>query len=165
MAIARKKLNNLKEKQLVAAFLQNIAAGFVTQKAAEKAGFTTPQRDIARMYHNPEFAVAVSKAIRHRVATTLAPQAMKVAEKLMNDANVSPRVRWDIAKTMLQAGAGVVAPKAQELEDAPKDIGQMSGDDILRLREQLQAEQARRMDSAKLIEHTPQNAETLSFLD
>lgn len=163
--MARNKLTNLKENQLVAAFLQNIAAGMVTQNAAEKAGFTAPQRDIAKMMHNPEFAINVGKAIRHRVATTLAPQAMKVAEKLLNDKNVSARVRWDIAKTMLAAGAAVIPPKAQELDDTPKDIGQMSGNDIMRLREELQAEQLRRMDGAKLIEHTPEPAQSLDFLD
>ena len=172
MSVGRKNLNNMKQNQLVAAFLQNISAGYVTSVAAEKAGFATPRHDIARMFHNPEFAVDVGKAIRHRVATTLAPQAMKVAEKLMNDTNVSPRVRWDIAKTMLAAGAAVIPPKQQEMDNAPKEIGQMTGEDIMRLREQLQAEQARRMDGAKLIEHAPQvrendsqQEESLSFLD
>ncbi len=172
MAIAHNRLNNIKQNQLVAAFLQNIAAGMVAQKAAEKAGFTTPQRDIAKMMHSPEFAMNVSKAIRHRVATTLAPQAMKVAEKLLNDPNVSPRVRWDIAKTVLAAGAGMVAPKAQELDDAPKEISQMSGDDIVKLRESLQAEMVNRANSAKLIEHAhlgsandSQQAQELDFLD
>ena len=172
MAIAHNRLNNLKEKQLVAAFLQNIAAGMVTQKAAENAGFTTPQRDIARLMHSPEFAANVGKAIRHRVATTLAPQAMKVAEKLLNDSSVSPRVRWDIAKTMLAVGAGLVAPKPSEPDEAPKEISNMSGDDIMKLRESLQVEMANRMQGAKLIDHVhqgsandSQQAQALDFLD
>lgn len=165
MTVGRKNLNNIKQNQLVAAFLQNISAGYVTSVAAEKAGFSTPRHDIARMFHNPEFAIDVGKAIRHRVATTLAPQAMKVAETLMNDCNVSARVRWDIAKTMLQAGAGVIAPKAQELEEAPKEIGQMTGNEIMELRNAAQAEMLRRSEGAKLIEHQPETDETLSFLD
>lgn len=166
------KLKSMKQNQLVAAFLQNIAAGMVTSIAAEKAGFAAPRRDIAKLMHSPEFAADVGKAIRHRVATTLAPQAMKVAEKLMNDKNVSSRVRWDIAKMMLAAGAAVVAPKSGEIDDAPKEIGQMSGNDIMQLRERLQSEMSNRANGALLIEGThqvsandSQQTETLDFLD
>ena len=159
------RLTKIDKNQMVAAFLLNIAAGQRTNLAAKNAGFSAPKRDIARMMHSPEFAIYVSEAIRHRVKTSLAPEAMAVAEELLKNKDVSPRVRWDIAKTFLAVGAGLVAPKAADNEEAPKEISQMSGDDIMKLREQLQAEQSKRAEGAKLIEHTPETVETLSFLD
>lgn len=156
------RLTKINKNQMLDAFLANIALGYPTTKAARKAGFTTPERDIAGEMLNPDFIPRVSLAIRHRVATTLAPQAMALAESMLNDNEVSDRIRWDIAKTFLQAGAGVIAPKPSELEPPAKDISQMTGSDIMQLRQSLEAEITNRANGAKLIEHQPQ---PLDFLD
>jgi len=163
------RLQKIDKNQMVAAFLLNIAEGQRTNKAARNAGFSTPQRDIAKLMHSPEFSVSVSEAIRHRVKTTLAPEAMAVAEELLRDKATSARVRWDIAKTFLAVGAGLVAPKAGEPEAPPQDISQMTAQDIMSLRESLNREMEQRSSGAKLIEHQPANesqqAETYSHLD
>lgn len=146
------RLTKINNNQKVIGFLHYIAEGNTAYKAAEKAGFSTPRRDIARMMHSPELGQRVSEAVLHRCRTVLLPEAMAITEKLLTDKNTNARIRWDIAKILLATAGGIVAPKARDMEAAPQEISQMSGDDILRLRESLQSEMARRMDGAKLIE-------------
>lgn len=164
MALTRINKNNMLEN-----FFLAVAAGQGFVEAGKKAGFTHVERDLARELHNPDFLPAMANAIRHRLGGRLALKAMGVAEALLNDKQVSARVRWDVAKTILAAGAGFVPPKAKEMEAPPQDISQMTAQDIMSLRESLNREMEQRSSGAKLIEHQPANesqqAETYSHLD
>lgn len=162
-------LTKINKKQMLDNFFLAIAAGQGFVEAGKKAGFTNVERDVARELHNPEFLPAMANAIRHRLGSRLALKAMGVAEELLNNNKINPRIRWDIAKTILAAGAGFVAPKAKELDAPPQDISQMTAQDIMQLRESLNREMEQRSSGAKLIEHQPasdsQQPETYSYLD
>ncbi len=156
MALTRINKNNMLEN-----FALAISAGCGFVEAGKKAGFTRVERDVARELHNPDFLPAMTNAIRHRLGGRLAIEALGVAEAILRDKTASARVRWDVAKTILAAGAGFVPPKAADMAAPPTEISQMSGEDIMRLQEQLNAESARRADGAKLIEHAPQSYSNL----
>ncbi len=166
------QLTRINKNKMLDNFFLAVAAGRGFVEAGKKAGFSHVERDLARELHNPDFLPAMANAIRHRLGGRLAMKAMSVAEDILNDKQASARIRWDVAKTILAAGAGFVPPKAKEMEAPPKEISQMSGNDIVALRDSLQREMAQRMEGAKLIEHAPlvrdndsQQAESLAFLD
>lgn len=152
------RLQKIDKNQMITSFLQFIADGNRAYAAAEKAGFSSPRRDIAREMHSPELGQRVTEAVRHRVQTVLLPDAMAITEQMLNSKETSDRVRWDIAKTLLTNG--VVS--AKQLEKPPQDISDMTATDIMQLRQSLEVEIANRSNAAKLIEHQPQ---TLSYLD
>ena len=155
-------LRKIDKKQILADFLIAVSEGCAMMEAGKKAGVSHPEAFIARELHNPDFLPAMAVALRHRLGGALALKAMNVAEQMLNSKNTSPRIRWDIAKTILAAGAGFVPPKAKELEAPQKDISQMSGDDIMQLRRSLEAEMVNRANASLVIDHTPQ---PLDFLD
>lgn len=150
-------LTKINKNKMLENFFAAVAEGCNFHEAAKNAGFSHPERDVARELHNPDFLPAMANAIRHRLGGRLAMKAMGVAEELLNDKRTNPRIRWDIAKTLLAAGVGFVPPKAKEMDDAPRDIHQMTGDEIMRFREAASAEMLRRAEGAKLIEHQPQS--------
>lgn len=154
------RLTKINKNKMMENFFIAISAGQGFVEAGKKAGFADVERSVARELHNPEFLPAMSNAIRHRLGGRLAARALQVAESMLESKNTNPRIRWDIAKTILAAGAGFVPPKGKLLDEAPKDIGQMTASDIMQMRAQLEAEMANRAGNAKLIEHQP-----LDFLD
>jgi hypothetical protein len=149
-------LKKIDKNQMVTAFLQFIADGNRTYAAASKAGFSAPRRDIARQMHSPELGQRVTEAVQHRVRTVLLPEAMAITEEMLKSKTVSDRIRWDIAKTLLTNGA--ISNK--QLEKPPQDIGAMTADDIMKLRQTLEAEMNNRANNAKLID-----AQSLDYLD
>lgn len=161
MASHDRGLNKINKEQVLKRFLVAVSEGATMMTGGKKAGISHPESFIARELHNPDFLPAMAHALRHRLGGALSLKAMNLAESILDDKQASLRVRWDVAKTILAAGAGFVPPKAKEMDDAPKDIAQMSGEDIMRLREQLNAESIRRADGAKLIEHAPQSYSNL----
>jgi hypothetical protein len=145
------KPKKISDKQILDGFLANLIAGYSSEESAQKAG--TTERWLQKNIPREELKSRVSQAIQHRVATVLSPKALQLAEKMMEDKTVSARVRWDIMKTMLAAGAGVVAPKAEALEQAPKDFAAMTPQQLSELRDNLAREMVQRSDAAKVIEH------------
>lgn len=159
--VQKTRVANLSKKQLVGRFLQSIAEGQSFEQSGKSAGMANVEREIARELHNPEFLPAMTNALRHRLAGRLSVKAMNVTEQLLTDTQTSDRIRWDIAKTILAAGVGFIAPKARELEAPPQDISAMSASELLEFSERVSREMVIRSDSAKLIEHDPQSLDDL----
>jgi hypothetical protein len=153
-------LNKIDKNHALKQFLLAVSEGCTMMEGGKKAGFSHPETSIARELHNPDFLPAMSHALRHRLGGALALKAMNIAEELLTKKSTSPRIRWDIAKTILAAGAGFVPPKARETEAPPQDISNMSANDIMALRQTLEQEMANRSSNAKIID-----AEPLDFLD
>lgn len=157
-------LNKIDKNHALKQFLIAVSEGCTMMQGGEKAGFSNPEASIARELHNPDFLPAMTHALRHRLGGALALKAMNIAEELLTKKSTSPRIRWDIAKTILAAGAGFVPPKAREIDAPPQDISNMSANDIMALRQTLEKEMAARVDNAKLVEHEPE-AQAFDFLD
>ena len=144
------KPKKISDKQLLDAFLANLVSGYSVEESAQKA--RTTERWLQKNVPRDLLKSGVSQAIQHRVATVLSPKALQLAEKMMEDKTVSARVRWDIMKTMLAAGAGVIAPKAEALEQAPKDFAAMTPEQLSELRDGLAREIVNRSNAAKVID-------------
>lgn len=156
-----RNLTRISKNKMLDNFLLAIAAGSGFVEAGKKAGFGDVEATVAREVHNPEFLPAMSNVIRHRLGGRMAVQAMRVAEEFLNDKNTSARIRWDVAKTILAAGAGFIPPKARESEAPPQDISQMSAQELLEFSERVNLAMAAKADAAKLIQHEPQAFEDL----
>jgi len=159
--VQKTRVANLSKKQMVERFLQAIAEGQSFEQSGRSAGMANVETAIAREIHNPEFLPAMTMALRHRLAGRLSVKAMNVTEELLSDKQTSPRIRWDIAKTVLAAGVGFIAPKARELEAPPTDISTMNAQELLDFSERVNREMVLRADAAKLIEHDPQVLDSL----
>lgn len=156
--MSTKLVNKNNRKQMLDEFFYCISEGMGLEDAGKKAGFSNPNRDVARELHNPDFLPAMAEALRHRLGAHLAAKAMRLAEKLLDDKRTNVRVRWDVAKTILAAGAGFVPPKGKILEAPTQDIASMSANDIMTLRASLEREMGARADAAKTIDAAPLQA-------
>lgn len=138
------------------------------ERAAEAAGY---HADYGReLRKNPAIAAALHEMIQLDLKSELAPMAYRVAKTLLEDTNVSPRVRADVAFKILDR-AGHIVPTRKD--SAPqKALSEMSQAELLAFIERNQAEidkaEAELAGQAKDISHqarTVDDAKPLNFLD
>jgi len=140
-ALEARKLTDLQQR-----FVDRILEGNPVLRAAELAGVGSPHAHAYRLAALPEVQRAIAEGLSRRLITEGAPLAYSVLVKFARDETVSPRVRADSAKTLLDR-AGFVPPKASEPVDASrKDLTEMTPDE---LRAVIAAAEARLAQEAK----------------
>jgi phage terminase small subunit len=138
-----------RQSEFVAAFVESGDA----HQAALSAGYAaatarTAGTDILGVRH---IAQAVAVAVRERLVAS-APMALRVIEMLMNNDTISPKVRLDAAKALLDR-AGFVAPRPRnEAQTGDKALHEMSFDELREMAAKLEDEIAGR---AKEVSDSP----------
>jgi hypothetical protein len=128
----------------------NFVASFVesgdAHQAALKAGYApatarTAGTEILRL---PHVAQAVACAVAQRLAMS-APMALAVIEELSSNADISPKVRLDASKALLDR-AGFVPPRAasNEMGKLAPPLHEMSVEELKALASKLENELAER---------------------
>jgi hypothetical protein len=124
-ALAEQKLTDLQQR-----FVDMILEGNPVLRAAELAGIGSPRVHAYRFAALPHVQRAIAEGLTKRFMTEGAPLAYSVLVKFVGDEAVSPRVRVDAAKALLDR-AGFVPPKAADQPDtAEKDLAAMSSDEL-----------------------------------
>lgn len=115
-------------------------------KSLKASGYAGPDkpRQILRYLSSARIALAIQIAVRKRLVQN-APMALGVVESIATNPEISPKVRLDAAKTLLDR-AGHIAPKAI---DGAKDttntpLHEMSTDELRRMASDLESEIAGR---------------------
>jgi phage terminase small subunit len=131
---------------LQAAFVANYVETGDSHKAALQAGYApatarTAGTEILRV---PHVAQAVARAVAQRLAMS-APMALAVIEELSSNADISPKVRLDASKALLDR-AGFVPPRAAANNVGKIDtpLHEMSVDELKTLAARLENELAER---------------------
>ena len=117
--------------------IHHLASGITVKEAMIAAGYSDTSR-LSRII-TPAMQAHLRQLMADRLAT-LAPSAVDVLSKLMNDNDSSPKNRLDAAKTILDR-AGFMPPKAS---DAPgvgeKPLYEMNRSELEERVRQLQGE-------------------------
>ena len=92
-----------------------MAKGHGIEDAARRAGVTSSAR-LYRLKRTAGFAEHLRDALKDRLATELAPKAIRLLEEIMCDTKMAGRVRVDAAKTILDRAGFTPAAVAA---DAP----------------------------------------------
>jgi hypothetical protein len=124
-ALAERKLTDLQQR-----FVDMILEGNPVLRDAELTGIGSPRVHAYRFAALPYVQRAIAEGLTKRFMTEGAPLAYSVLVKFVGDEAVSPRVRVDAAKALLDR-AGFVPPKAgEQLDTAEKDLSAMSPDEL-----------------------------------
>lgn len=113
---------------------------------------------------------SIQRAIQDRVYFLLkfkdAPAARRALREMMDDATASKTVRLECAKTLLNR-AGVVEQKAiaVSVNGVQKAPCEMTGDELRREINRLQAEIGQRVNGAKVVDVTPIDPDNIQVTD
>jgi hypothetical protein len=148
-------LKDLKNNDKMQKFLVAIAEGKQKHEAIEIAGLdqSNATRDVYPILRTAEAANFIADYVRQSIKVEGAPEAWRISLEMLQDKRISPRIRWDIAKTLLAYAVGMVAPKAEGMAEPPKDVSQMTGAEIMQFRRKLEDEMTGRANASKMIEH------------
>jgi hypothetical protein len=113
-----------------------VVEGKPPQEAAELAGYHP--KSVYRLLRNPAVAGAIAEMIQLDLAAVGAPLAYRVAKTLLQDEQVSARVRADLSVKILDR-AGHVAPTRRETPGS-KALSEMSRDELVAFIERNHAE-------------------------
>jgi hypothetical protein len=151
-ALARRHLTDLQ-----AAFVANYVETGDAHQSALLAGYSssvarTAGTDILRL---PHVAQAVALAVQRRLAAS-APMALAVIEELSSNADISPKVRLDASKALLDR-AGFVPPRAAVSNVGKVDtpLHEMSVDELKTLAARLENELAERATDVSIATLVP----------
>jgi phage terminase small subunit len=128
----------------------NFVASFVesgdAHNAALEAGYSpaTARTAGTEILCVPHVAQAVARAVAQRLAMSV-PMALAVIEELSSNKNISPKVRLDASKAILDR-AGFVPPRAaaNRIDEPEKSLHEMSLDELKALANRLDDELAGR---------------------
>jgi len=114
-----------------------VVGGKPIEEAAALAGYHP--RSVYRTIRLPAVAAAISESIQLDLQTTMAPLAYRVAKALLQDEQVSARVRADLAIKILDR-AGHNIPSRADLLPHNRSISDMSRDELAAFIERNRAE-------------------------
>lgn len=141
-------------------FAIEFAAGGDAEKALNASGYDgiDRKRQIQRYLRSARIALTIQIEMRRRIVEN-APMAMGVLESIAKDTSVSPKVRIDAAKTLLDR-AGHIAPKAI---DSAKDttntpLHEMTTDELRTMASKLEEEIAGRAKDVSSASVAPSKA-------
>jgi hypothetical protein len=135
------------------AFVKHVLDGVPQIKAAELAGYSDPDASSYSAVRVPHVRRAIMEGLATRLATEAAPVSYRVLMKVVQDETVSPRVRVDAGKALLDR-AGFVPPKAAEPEGVEKSLSDMNRDELRAF-----IDQAERQLANEAIDVTPPTVE------
>jgi phage terminase small subunit len=151
-----------RQSEFVAAFVESGDA----HQAALSAGYAAATARTAgtEILGIPHVAQAVAQAVRERLVVS-APMALRVIEMLMNNDTISPKVRLDAAKAVLDR-AGFVPPRPRnESNSGEKSLHEMSVDELRDMAAKLEDEIAgRAKDVSSTTTAAPVEDEVLAAL-
>jgi hypothetical protein len=130
---------NLTERE--DAFVELLCEGLSPGDAASGAGY--PARSYIDLLQSPRVSRRVEWRMRSVIRNELAPKAIRLLGRILDDEAASPKVRIQAARFLLER-AGYVAPRAQIQEAAEKSISAMSAEELASLVEKLESERASR---------------------
>lgn len=142
-------LNDASQRELV----WWLAKGLPKEEAAKRAGLPSS----SRLYHftrTKQFADELREALTDHMSTELAPKAVRILDEIMSDDKVTPRVRVDAAKALMdRAGYSPAAidPDARR-RGSDASLAEMSMDDLRAFVAYGRAEMEARAIEAKTIE-------------
>jgi hypothetical protein len=96
-----------------------LANGCSKEEAARRAGLPDTYR-LHKFTRTREFADQLREGLRDHMSVNLAPKAVKILNDIMSDDKVTPRVRVDAAKALLDR-AGYAVNEAKKPEPKPAD--------------------------------------------
>lgn len=114
-----------------------VVEGRPIEEAATLAGYHP--KSVYRTLRLPAVAAAVTESIQLDIAAVGAPLAYRVAKSLLQNEDVSARVRADLSIKVLDR-AGHIVPTRKDLAPARKSLSEMSRDELATFIEQNQAE-------------------------
>ena len=106
-------------------------------EAAELAGYHP--KSVYKTLRLHAVAGAISEAIQLDLQATMAPLAYRVAKTLLQDEQVSARVRADLAVKILDR-AGHIAPTRKDDSGRPRALSELSREELAAFIEKNQAE-------------------------
>lgn len=147
-----------------AAFVRHLADCGDPGTAAAKAGSNRyePSKTAAEMLRVPHVLAALQIEVRRKLAAG-APMALKVITDLACDTTLSPKVRLDAAKILLER-AGHVAPRAAAEKPADQPLHEMSTDQLRELAGRLEDEIAGRAKDVSSAIPAPQPANDIDII-
>jgi hypothetical protein len=105
-------------------FLYWLARGLPKEDAATRAGLVSGKRAFESM-RRPEFVEDLREAIKNHLVADISPRAILILTGIMDDAAISPRVRVDAAKTLLdRAGITSAADTTTKIEVGLHELSQ-----------------------------------------
>lgn len=124
--------------------LELLADGYTKWKAAKEAGIANPSRDFFPVLQRTEAQEFVIERIQNRIKLEIAPEATRRAIAMMRDPNTSQRIKWEICKRFMEAGAGIVTPPADKDDGKEKTAETMTAGELKGFIAAAQNELARR---------------------
>lgn len=122
-------------------FVELLCEGLSPGDAASAAGY--PARSYIDLLQSPRVSRRVEWRMRSVIRNELAPKAIHLLGRLLDDEAAPARVRVQAAQFILER-AGYVAPRAQVQEAAEKSISAMSAEELASLVEKLEQERSSR---------------------
>ncbi len=130
-----------------------LAQGFSKEDAATKAGLPDTYR-LHAFARTKEFAGELQEALRDHLGTNLAPKDIRILNEIMSDSAVTPRVRVDAAKALLDR-AGYASGEEPRRIPTLDNMESMTIDELQnivgKLEQDIKDEANRRADGAVLI--------------
>jgi phage terminase small subunit len=114
-----------------------VVQGKSPEEAANLAGYHP--KSVYRTLRLPAVAAGVPESIQFDLAAVGAPLAYRVAKSLLQDQNVSARVRADLSMKVLDR-AGHITPTRKDLAPRQKALAEMSREELAAFIERNQAE-------------------------
>lgn len=116
------------QRAFVRAYVRN---GGNAKAAADEAGYSQSHARAWELTTNPRVMDAIRVEQSRVITGELATLAVGVVRDILNDKELSPKVRLDAAKTVLDR-AGHIAPKAEAPQDpaSVRDLNQMDRDQL-----------------------------------
>jgi HPt (histidine-containing phosphotransfer) domain-containing protein len=139
-----------------------VSEGRPPEEAAKLAGYHP--KSVYRTLRLPAVAAAISESIQLDLTAIGAPLAYRVAKSLLQDEQVSARVRADLSIKILDR-AGHIAPTRKE-SPAQKALSEMSRDELASFidRNQAEIDKIEGELAARATDVSPKIAEDPSFL-
>lgn len=136
-----------------------LAQGYPKEEAAKRAGLPDTYR-LHAFARTKEFAGELQDALRDHLGTNLAPKAIRILNEIMSDSKVTPRVRVDAAKAILDR-AGYSTGEEPRRIPALDNMESMTIEElqnlVVKLDQEIEEEKNRRADCAVLIEGPEEN--------
>lgn len=122
-------------------FVELLCEGLSPGDAASGAGY--PARSYIDLLQSPRVSRRVEWRMRSVIRNELAPKAIRLLGRILDDEAASPKVRIQAARFLLER-AGYVAPRPPIGETDEKSISAMTPQELADLVEKLEAERASR---------------------
>ncbi|MGO4677980.1 hypothetical protein AB4Z40_34460 [Bosea sp. 2YAB26] len=124
-----------------------MSQGCGPEDAAKRAGLPNANR----VYHfkkTQEFSIILRQALSKHLSDDLAPKAVAILDEIMSDKNVSPKVRADACRAVLDRAGFSATATGKPPVGGGRALNEMS---VTELREMLHALEQQRAEEAKIV--------------